>query len=509
MPSSKLTRRLFFAAEVLLLVGTVAAAAWLSRSDEWSPPLLVGLLLVLALVGEWRSITISGGQVSASLIAFLLAMSLLGPAPAVALGVIAVAVTSSVRRLPPAPFLNNLSTFAVFPFVGGLTVLALAGNVHDPRNLHMTQSVTFGLIVFAAFIVATGLNIVLIAVDVRLEEGRSLARQVRDVFRPTLLAETATGALAAVLAVAYTNVGLPALFGSIVVLLIFQYLMFALLRSEERADQLEARNIQQVSLQLGILSSLVQALEMRDPTTRRHGSVVARHCKTLAREIGCDEGAQEVVRTAALLHDVGKFTWPDRVLHAGAVTDEDEAIVRRHPDDGAMVVGALHGYGEAADTILYHHERVDGCGYPAGLIGNEIPLASRILAICCTYDTMTARESYRSPMTPQEAMDELRNAANSGQFDSELVESFIEMIERSPDISASDEDIDFVTDFEFERRVREMAQPNPRSSSAGPTSRAADQFATWPRRLMPEHLMLRRGAHKMKAPRSSRDAFKH
>jgi putative nucleotidyltransferase with HDIG domain len=394
MPSSKLTRRLFFAAEVLLLVGTVAAAASLSRPDEWSPPLLVGLLLVLALVGDWRSITISGGQVSASLVGLVLAMSLLGPAPAVAFGIAAMVLTSSVRRLPPARFLSNLSTFAVAPFVGGLMVRALAGDVHDPRNQHMTQSVTFGLIVFAVFMVTVGLNLVLVALDVRVEEGRPLVRQVREVFLPLLPGEIATGALATILAVAYTNVGLPALFGSVVILLIFQYLAFALLRSEDRADQLEARSIQLVSLQLGVLRTLVRALEMRDPTTRRHASVVARYCKALARELGCDQDEQEIVRTAALLHDVGKFTWPDRVLRAAAVTDEDEAIVRRHPDDGAMIVGALDGYGPAADAILYHHERLDGCGYPAGLIGNEIPLASRILAICCTYDTMTARDSY-------------------------------------------------------------------------------------------------------------------
>ena len=96
---------------------------------------------------------------------------------------------------------------------------------------------------------------------------------------------------------------------------------------------------------------------------------------------------------------------------------EDQEIVKRHPQDGAELVGALDGYGPVADAILYHHERVDGGGYPAGLIGKEIPLSSRILAICCIYDTMTKRESYRPPMTPEEAMAELRSAAGNGQLD--------------------------------------------------------------------------------------------
>ena len=88
-------------------------------------------------------------------------------------------------------------------------------------------------------------------------------------------------------------------------------------------------------------------------------------------------------------------------------------MIRRHPQDGATLVGRLDGYGPVADAILYHHEHVDGSGYPAGLIGNEIPLASRILAICSTYDTMTARDTYRSPMTPQDAMAELRRVGRA------------------------------------------------------------------------------------------------
>ncbi|HEY1449353.1 MAG TPA: HD domain-containing phosphohydrolase, partial [Solirubrobacteraceae bacterium] len=338
-----------------------------------------------------------------------------------------------------------------------LTVRLLAGDVHAASNQTFIKSVTFGLIVFAAFLVTVAVNFAMVALDVRFDEGRSLKRQVTELFLPTLSGQLATGALATILVVAYTNLGLPVLLGSVAVLLIFQQLTVALLRSEDRADQLEARSIQLASLQFGVLATMMDALALRDRRTASHAAAVARYAKALAVEIGSTEEEQEIAHTAGLLHDIGKFTWSDRVLHPEQLTDEDLAVIHRHPQDGATLVGKLDGYGAVADAILYHHERIDGGGYPAGLIGNEIPLASRIVAICSTYDTMTARETYRAPMPPRDAMGELRKAAG-GQLDSDLVESFISMLERDG-VDLGGEEVSFEAELAFEQRVRKMAQP--------------------------------------------------
>ncbi len=214
------------------------------------------------------------------------------------------------------------------------------------------------------------------------------------------------------LAVAYTNLDFPVLLSRSSAVLIFQYLAVALLRSEDRADQLEARSMHLASLQLGVLTTLVETLALRDRVTARHAAAVARYARALAQEAGCSEAEQDIAHTAGLLHDIGKFALPDRILNAEILSDEDWALIRRHPQDGATLVGRLDGYGPVADAILYHHEHIDGSGYPAGLIGNEIPLPSRILAICSAYDTMTSRDSYRSAKTPQDAID--RATANGG-----------------------------------------------------------------------------------------------
>ena len=457
MPASTLTKRLFWTAEALLLVGAVASAEALSRSSDWRPLGLVGLLFVLSLTGQRLSVTIRSGQLTAAHVALVLAMSLLGPAPAVMFGAAAMVLTSSIRRLPAAQWLSNLCTFSVFSVVGAVLVRALSGDIQLAHNHGVAQSATFGLVVFAMSVVTIALNFALVALDVRVEEGSSLTRQVREAFIPLVPGHLAAAVLAALLAVAYLSFGLPVLTAAILVLLIFQSLTNALLRSEDRAEKLEARSIQLASLQLGVLTTLMDALALRDPGTARHATAVARYAKALAVEVGCSEAEQEVVHTAALLHDIGKFTWSDRVLHPQSLTDEDWEIIRRHPQDGATLVGKLDGYGPVADAILYHHERVDGGGYPAGLIGSEIPLASRIVAVCSTYDTMTAHSTLGPPMAPREAVTELRAIAGR-QLDSALVESFIAMIEREG--FGFGQDADFETELAFERRVRKMAKPS-------------------------------------------------
>jgi putative nucleotidyltransferase with HDIG domain len=459
MEASTLTRRLFWVAEGFLLAGILAASVLITRHSEWHPALLLGLLLVLAVAGEWFSVEIVDGQLSASVVAIVLAMGLLGPVAAAACGIAAMVHRSAKMRLSASMWLNNLATLAAVPFAGGLVVRALTSFAHAPLDQH--QSALFGLIVFGAFIVTLPMNLVLVGLNLKIFEGSSLTRQARE-FLPLLSGEFAAGALAAILAVAYENLGVSVLFGSVALLLIYQRLNAALVRSEHRAEQIATRSRQLVSLQLGIAKVLVRALKMRDPTTGQHASASAHYCVALAREIGCSDEEQEVVRTAALLHDIGKFAWPDRVLHAEVVADDDRAIVENHAQEGALIVGALDGYGAAADAILYHHERIDGSGYPAKLIGSEIPLASRILAICCTFDTMTGRGTYRSQLEPEEALGELRSGAANGQFDPELVESFVAMVSRqTPEaVIREAQEADFETALEFERRVQEMAEPD-------------------------------------------------
>jgi putative nucleotidyltransferase with HDIG domain len=459
MSKSNLTIRLFCAFEAVLLLGSIAATVWISDADEWHPLLLVLLLFALSLGGRrvWF-VTIRGQRLAPGLVAQVLAMCVLGPAPAVVMSILVAVGICVGRGLEPSAWLNNITAFAVFPLVGGVLTQICIGNVHDASN-QLAQGPLFALVVFGVFLVANAVNFLVIALDNYVIGNQPLISQVTETFTPMLPGQTAAAALTGMLAVGYTNLGLPVVFASVLIVAIFQYLLTALLRSEDRADQLEARTVHLASLQLGVLTTLVETLALRDRMTARHAAAVARYARALAEDIGVSEADQDLIHTAGLLHDIGKFALPDRILKAEVLSDEDWAVIRRHPQDGATLVGRLDGYGPVAEAILYHHERVDGGGYPAGLIGNEIPLASRIVAICSTYDTLTARETYRAPMTPQDAMTELRRVAGR-QLDGELVESFIAMLEREGSLTfVHGDDADFEAELAFERRARQIAAP--------------------------------------------------
>lgn len=450
---------LYLASQVLLVLGAIAIAILTYHEQDWQPLDLFGLLLVLAAFGERLAITIGNQSLSSSFVALVLAMTLLGPAPALAIGIAAVSVDSLMRRPSLSACIANFAAYSTYLIVGSLLARLIVGDVHAPANHTLIRSPQFALVVFGVFLVANLLNFLLIAIHKWVLNGRGIWMQTRTLFVPMLPGQFAAAILAGILATAYTNLGYPVLLGVVIVILIFQYLAIALLRSEDRAEQLEARSMHLASLQLGVLVTLVETLALRDRAAARHAASVARYARALAGELGLDESEQDLVHTASLLHDVGKFALPDRILHAEVLSDADWKTIRRHPQDGATLVGRLDGYGPVADIILYHHENVDGSGYPAGLIGNEIPLLSRVLAVCNAYDTLTARDSYRSPMTPQDAMAELRRVSGR-QLDEEIVQAFIAMLEREgPGAFVRGEGADFEAELSFERRARALAAP--------------------------------------------------
>ncbi len=174
-----------------------------------------------------------------------------------------------------------------------------------------------------------------------------------------------------------------------------------------------------------VIAALASALQERDRYTSEHSESVVDLTARVGEALAL--GSEEIshVRTAALLHDIGKVGVPDEVLHkAGPLTEREWVIMRQHPAIGERILRAIPGLGAVARIVRHEHERWDGKGYPDQLAGAEIPVGSRIILACDAYHAMTSDRPYRKAMEHAEAMAELSGNAGT-QFDPEVVQALI------------------------------------------------------------------------------------
>jgi len=168
------------------------------------------------------------------------------------------------------------------------------------------------------------------------------------------------------------------------------------------------------------ISALVTALEEKDKYTKGHSVRVAEYSIRIAKEMGFPKGKLETLKTAAILHDVGKIGINYDILNKPASLDEKEfKIIQEHTSKGQHIVSPLEGYDEIGRLILMHHERMDGRGYH-GLTAKEVPMLARIICVADAYDAMTTTRAYRRAMPKKTALTELDCHINA-QFDPECV----------------------------------------------------------------------------------------
>jgi putative nucleotidyltransferase with HDIG domain len=340
------------------LAAVVAICVWRAPTGNWDMELF-GILLGFSVFSDLTAIeTSSKLKTSGSFLAIVLAIVFLGGPPAAIIGVLSIWAGWFRWHDEPYDLLVNTISYAAFPLFSGIAF----HTVIDESGI-TTSEPMFYVLVFGTFLIALALNFWMIA-------GRSVIQKARTALIPLLPSELAAALMTVGVAYIYVQIGIAgvALFG--IVLITFQYLLGALLLSQQRAEDLEARGKQLASFQVGMLSALLRTLDLRDQMTARHSAAVARYSRAIAQRAGLSREEEELVHIAALLHDIGKFILPDRILKANVpLTDEDWMLIKRHPQQGARVVSSLDGYGPVAEIILAHHERIDGKGYPRGLEG--------------------------------------------------------------------------------------------------------------------------------------------
>jgi putative two-component system response regulator len=196
-------------------------------------------------------------------------------------------------------------------------------------------------------------------------------------------------------------------------------------RSRHEAEETNKRLARRLrAMTRGVVRAIADTIEAKDRYVYGHARRVSGYASAIGRRMRLGVGALEQISLAALLHDVGKISTPDSILLKPATLDEEErAVVRLHSERGARLLAAVPEMEEVAAAVRHHHENYDGTGYPEGLAGEQIPLASRIIHVADAYDAMTSPRPFRNALDHANAVRALANGAGT-QFDPEVVAAF-------------------------------------------------------------------------------------
>ncbi len=176
------------------------------------------------------------------------------------------------------------------------------------------------------------------------------------------------------------------------------------------------------------IATLAKVLDERMPSTRGHSRRVAELSCTLAKRMGLPEERLQLIKRAALIHDIGKIGIPDNVLlKPRALNAVERRIIQSHPRIGSEFVDKVEFFNIFVPIIAFHHEWFNGAGYPMGLKGTQIPIGARIVAVCDAWDAMISKRAYRDPLTKQAAAAEVERCSGT-QFDPDVVKEFLKMM---------------------------------------------------------------------------------
>lgn len=210
------------------------------------------------------------------------------------------------------------------------------------------------------------------------------------------------------------------------------------IRELYRRERQRSRDLEQALADLhasyfSTMETLAFLIEAKDVGTRRHLDRTRDLALALTRVIDPELAEQPQTAHGFLLHDIGKIGIPEDVItKQGPLSSSEWSIMRTHPVVGAHIVTPIRMLGDAVDVVRFHHERYDGSGYPHGLQGEDIPLLARIFTVVDAFDAITSDRPYRSGQTPEAAMEEILRCSGS-QFDPEVVEAFVVLIEEDGD----------------------------------------------------------------------------
>ncbi|MEY9888782.1 HD superfamily phosphohydrolase YqeK [Catenulispora sp. MAP5-51] len=398
------------------IFGLVAAAvtvdATLPLSRTGLPLLLALCALVVAAERLSRvQIGTSGWTMSVSLVVTLITVLVLPPPGAALVGL---ASSVPMPRQPSWTWTKQTINSAMSSLIpaSGSAVCYLAGG-HD--SSHFLYFPEFLWPAAAAFTTCLVVNALVIASYVGLATHHRFVDALRGDIRRATMPYYSSGVLALIFLSLWDDIGWYTA-PLVVVPMYIAHWSLSQYAKENAAHE-------------GTIAALVQAVEIKDSYTRGHSERVARGAEMLAEQLKMPQDRLAMLRFAGLLHDIGKLGVPTRLLTStGGLTEEEFKLLCMHPNHGVAVLRDIRFLTEVYEGVLYHHERLDGRGYPTGKSGEQIPEFARIIGVADAFDAMTSTRSYRAARSVEEAVAELRRGAGT-QFDPVLVRAFEDALE--------------------------------------------------------------------------------
>jgi putative nucleotidyltransferase with HDIG domain len=313
------------------------------------------------------------------------------------------------------PFYKAVFNINLYVIMVGISSLAYERLGGIPGQIDLTQAhdIFRVIIVTCTYLIV---NVILITIAMSLLENKRSYLLFFNNLKFSLPNYIALAPLGSLLAAMYVNIGILGV-----------VLFFVPLFTARRSLQLY---MDMRKVYLDTIQALATTIEAKDPYTHGHSDRVAKYSLIIAEEMNLSGDFMDMLKYAALLHDIGKIGIPEQILNKpGKLSENEFNIVKQHPELGASIVENLDFLSKPATFIKSHHERLNGSGYPQGLCGEDIPLGAAILAVADAFDAMTTDRPYRKAWSVNEALAEIEK--NSGiQFKAEVVQALKDSLEK-------------------------------------------------------------------------------
>ena len=375
-------------------------------SEIWIPILF---FLIISIISEYIPVSLPvGGVITVSFPISFVVILVYGPALSMIFEVASVIWIIFRERKSWYKPIFNAAQYSLSSGLAGVVYIS-SGGVVGAQNI-----INYLLPAALCALTYCFINLFLVTCVISLDSGMQITKvyriNIKDIV-PSYLAEAPMGFIMAII---YVHVG-------ILGILLFFFPLLLARQSFELYTRMR-------KMYLDTIRTLAATIDAKDPYTHGHSERVSQLAVQLAKKLDFAETEIEYLEYAAILHDIGKIGIEDRILgKKDRLTDEEYDKIKEHPVIGASIIGSIEFLQKCSQTVLHHHERYDGGGYPHGLKGEEIPSTARLLAVVDAYDAMNSDRPYRKKLSENDILEEIERESGK-QFDPAIARTFISLI---------------------------------------------------------------------------------